>query len=68
LLPDLQEEHRDDIIRQASLRQASFRHDLRQAPLTRQARTESIMSKKIERTLASLLLALVASGGSSKIH
>jgi len=26
------------------------------------------MSKKIERTLASLLLALVASGGSSKIH
>jgi len=27
-----------------------------------------IMSKKIERTLASLLLALVAGGGSSKIH
>jgi len=27
-----------------------------------------MMSKKIERTLASLLLALVASGGSSKIH
>jgi len=26
------------------------------------------MSKKIERTLASLLLALVAGGGSSKIH
>ena len=39
--------------------------DLRQASLTGDG---VIMSKRIERTLASLLLALVAGGGSSKIH
>ena len=46
---------------------SSISTDLRQAPLISD-RNRSLMSKKIERTLASLLLALVTSGGSSKIH